>query len=136
MVDKAGTIALDLSAAFDGERLKGAFVKAAEAALLAVAEALLTDAYAFVPVLTGALRDNGRVERVPPPDPKDVVDVIRVVYDLPYAAVQHERHYRHPSLGFTGRALYLQKPFELNGRFYVALFEFEMARRLETELGS
>ena len=136
MAEDTGQLVLELSAEIDPGAIKDAFVVASEAALMRVAEALLTDAYAFVPVLTGMLRANGRIEKVPAPDKRDVVDALRVIYDLPYAIVQHEEHYRHPSLGFTGRALYLQKPFELNAQFYVALYQFEMARRLEDQLGS
>ncbi len=101
-------------------------------ALRVVAHALLVDSRAFVPVLSGKLLDSGRVERV-----EGLANGIvywRVVYGndlIPYALTQHEDPYNHPSLGFFGRARYLQRPWELNKRFYHELFQLVLRQRIQ-----
>lgn len=106
--------------------------RAIDHALEVVAKQLLRDSRLFVPVLTGRLRDSGRTESTP--TVSDAVRAFQVVYgseQVKYAFKQHEGFYRHPSLGFTGRARYLAKPLEKNYRFYQILFaaEYEVALR-------
>lgn len=103
---------------------------AAEHAIRVVAEALLQDSQLFVPVLTGQLKDSGRVEEVPTID--QAIKVVRVVYgdlETVYARIQHEKPFNHPSLGFYGAAKYLEKPLMLNADFYAKLLvaEYELA---------
>jgi len=110
--------------------LKERFTEASEYALQQVATRLLADSRAFVPVLTGALKDSGRVEVMPSPD--DALRIIRVTYNVPYALRQHEEEdYWHPSLGFRGAAKYLTKPLMFFGDFYQYLFELEFKRYVE-----
>lgn len=126
-----GTISVNISLESFSSNVKQELQNAAEQALVEVAHALLADSRAFVPVLSGALIDSGRVEVVP--SLLDAINVVRVVYGnegVPYAIRQHEEPFRHPSLGFTGRALYLARPFELNARFYQELFAISFRRFL------
>lgn len=107
------------------ERLNAAI----ERALVAVANELLRDSRMYVPVLTGALRNSGRVERV---YFNDVLHIVRVVYGnalVRYAYYQHEKPLNHPGLGFTGAAKYLEKPLLQNMEFYDFLFMLHL--RLE-----
>lgn len=109
--------------------LKKRLTAASEYALVQVANRLLADSRAFVPVLTGDLKDSGRVETMPTSD--EAFRVIRVIYDMSYAEKQHEGDYWHPSLGYFGAAKYLAKPLELFGAYYIQLFEFEFKRHVE-----
>lgn len=102
---------------------------AAQHAIRVVAEELLRDSKLYVPVLTGALKDSGRVEEVPTLD--DAVRVARVIYgnaDVLYARIQHEKPFNHPSLGFFGPAKFLEEPLIKNAEFYVLLLvaEYEL----------
>ena len=109
------------------DRLKSA----ASAAMRAVAEALLADSRAFVPVLSGKLLDSGRIEEIPNLDTGIVY--YRIVYGndvVEYARTQHDDPYNHPSLGFFGRARYLAKPMELNGRYYTELATLVMRQHM------
>lgn len=127
-----GTLKLDISVDFDGNVVTDAIQDAAFRGIRRVAEALLADAWAYVPVLTGALRDSGHIEEFRANGPDLVV---QVVYDLVYAIRQHEEEFNHPSLGFFGAAKYLQKPWEANQPFYAALLEQTIVSRLNTWLG-
>lgn len=130
-----GTVSLTFELDLHVEAIKKRFLSAVKGAQGVVARALLADAYAYVPVLTGALRDSGRVEHIPTLD--DSIVWTRVVFgsdpDVLYAEYQHQEYLRHPSLGFRGRALYLQKPFDANARFYLALYELELQNRLASD---
>lgn len=130
-----GTIALTFDLDLQVEDVRRRFKSAVKGAQGVVARALLADAYAYVPVLSGALRDSGRVEHIPTLD--DSIVWTRVVFgsnpDVLYAEYQHEEDLRHPSLGFKGRAKYLQKPFDANSRFYLALYELELSNRLNSD---
>ncbi len=121
-----GTFTLSITENFPAKKLKKGMTAAAEFALRQVAERLLSDSRIFVPVLTGALKDSGRIEEQP--SFGDAVKAIRVLYDLRYAEKQHEDEFRHPSLGFFGAAKYLTKPLELFGDFYLQLYVFEFER--------
>lgn len=98
--------------------------RAAHNAQLIVARELLKDAKLFVPVLTGALKDSGRVETLPAFD--DTVTVVRTIFgsaDVVYAALQHDNEtYWHPSLGFRGATKFLERPLLVNREFYLYLF--------------
>jgi len=109
-------------------------------ALSVVARELLQDARLYVPVLTGRLRDSGRVENMP--TMSDAVVAFNVVYggdQIDYAIRQHEVPFNHPSLGFFGPAQYLEKPLRQNYQFYLALFTVEvqiaLARRYPNAIG-
>lgn len=125
-----GSFALELEVGAFVDDLKKAMRAAAQKALVAVANALLQDTLAYVPVLTGDLLRTGRVETVF--SPLGDTDTVRVIYgdgeDVVYAEYQHEEELNHPSLGFRGRAEYVRRPFELNARFYMELFRFEFIR--------
>lgn len=121
-----GTFTLKITENFPVKKLKAGFVAAAEFALHQIAERLLSDSRLFVPVLTGALKDSGKVEEMP--SFGDAVKIVQVTYDLHYAEKQHEEEFRHPSLGFFGAARYLTKPLELFGDFYLQLYTFEFER--------
>lgn len=98
-------------------------LRAVQQAQLVVARELLKDAKLFVPVLTGALKDSGRVEDVP--SYSDAVEAVQVIFgsaDVVYAAIQHDHPFWHPSLGFHGAARFLAQPLEINGQFYLRLF--------------
>ena len=123
MADLSGQFKVDVNLLFDLKGLKKGFMAAAEAAMRAVAERLLSDSRIYVPVLTGALKDSGRVEVMP--SFGEAVTAFRVVYDTGYAEKQHEVEYRHPSLGFFGAAKYLEKPLTMFGEFYIQLYTFE-----------
>ena len=107
--------------------------RAAYSAQLIVARELLKDAKLFVPVLTGALKDSGRVEPLPVYD--DTLRVVRVIFgsaQVVYAAIQHENpDYWHPSLGFHGATKFLEKPLRQNREFYLYLFLAEYRFALE-----
>lgn len=127
-----------ISVSIDGPRLgftdviEGALREANRQALRAVGEALLQDTPGFTPILTGDLLRSGRVEELRNPF-EGGNDAVRIVFgdsDIAYAEYQHEEELNHPSLGFFGRAEYLRRPLELNGRFYVELYRFEMRRAL------
>lgn len=123
MPSNDGKFEVDVSMLFDLKGLKAGFKAAAEHALRAIAERLLSDSRIFVPVLTGALKDSGHVEIMPTLN--EAISAFRVVYDVSYAERQHEVEYRHPSLGFFGAAKYLEKPLTLFGEFYINLYTFE-----------
>lgn len=109
--------------------------EAMEQALNVVAQELLRDARLYVPVLTGQLRLSGRVEDVPTYD--QALTVVRVRFGglgVPYAAIQHEKPFWHPSLGFYGPAKYLEKPLEENFEFYQNLFVAELSAILHRKL--
>jgi len=124
-----GSFAVTVNSRVKVRELKNRLADAAEHALVQVARRLLADSKAFVPVLTGALKDSGKVEIFP--TLKQAVSMVRVVYDLEYAERQHEIPYNHPSLGFFGAARYLTKPLEMFGDFYQRLFTFEMQRYID-----
>ena len=127
------------------ERLVEAAPVAAQRALFVVAQELLRDSKLYVPVQSGKLRDSGKAEImlspmaaegvgtvIPLPTSNDAIRVCRVIYGseaVKYAALQHDKSFRHPGLGFTGPAKYLEKPMLANYKFYQALFvtEFQLA---------
>lgn len=98
--------------------------EAVQKALRAVADALLRDAYLYVPVLSGALRDSGRVQELVDGS-RHVAQVVFGNFDVVYAEIQHEVEFNHPGLGFFGAAKYLEKPFINNYEFYRILFVTE-----------
>lgn len=98
-------------------------------ALEVVAREFLKDSKLYVPVLTGALKDSGHVE-VAPLFTENSERVVRVVYDVFYAWIQHEQPFWHPSLGFYGPARYLEIPLIRFGGFYMALFVEEYNTRM------
>lgn len=118
-----GEFRININKNFDLKGLREGFALAAQAALKQVAERLLADSRIFVPVLTGQLKDSGYVEQLP--TLSAAVVKLQAVYSMPYAEKQHEVEYRHPSLGFFGAALYLEKPLQLFGEFYKELYLFE-----------
>lgn len=124
-----GSISINVTKKFPLRALKRGFAAATEFALRRVADRLLSDSRQFVPVLTGALKDSGFIEAMPSVDLAFLM--VRVIYPLDYAEVQHEEDFRHPSLGFAGPALYLQKPLDLFTDFYFALFAFEFDEFVE-----
>jgi len=124
-----GAFSVSVNANVKVKGLKNRLAAGAEFALKRVAERLLVDSQAFVPVLTGALKDSGTIEVQP--TLRQAVSIVRVLYPIDYAERQHEVPYNHPSLGFYGAAKYLQKPLELFGNFYQRLFAFEMERYIE-----
>jgi len=112
-------------------------LEAADYALLVVANELLRDAQLYVPVLSGRLRDSGRVEDMPEPEGAHIRRV-RVVYgnaDVMYAWIQHEVPYNHPSLGLYGPAKYLETPLMMNHNFYMSLFAVEYDLYLSRSYG-
>lgn len=127
---KVDTSGLDL--------LQDAVVQAVRIADRVVAEELLLDSRSYVPILTGALVDSGRVEELPRFD--EAVHIVRVVYgqgeSADYAETQHDDVYNHPQLGFRGRALYLKKPFELNYLYYMELHRLTLQDELARRIGS
>lgn len=131
---ESGTITLDVSFELGGKGLidlSDRIKAAASAAMRAVAEALLADSRAFVPILSGKLLDSGRIEEIPNLDTGSIH--YRVVYGndaVMYAKTQHDDAYNHPSLGFFGRARYLAKPMELNGRYYAELATLVMRQHM------
>ena len=115
------------------EALRSQITEASVAAWKVVAERLLFDSRVFVPVLTGDLLRSGRVEveaiTRPGTAPK-----VRVVFGsdlIVYAETQHEDPYNHPSLGFFGAAKYLERPWQLNQAYYLALWRLEFNRTLK-----
>lgn len=133
-----GTIDVTFNTADAQELLKvfaNVMPDAAAHALKVVAEELLRDSKLYVPVLTGALKDSGRVEELPTID--DALRVVRVIYgsaDVLYARIQHEKPFNHPSLGFFGPAKFLQEPLTRNAQFYglllVAEYELYLTQNL------
>jgi len=113
--------------------VKDTLRKAVLEALKTVAEALLSDSRAYVPVLTGDLLRSGRVEVIRH-HKRFGTDQVRVVYGreqvIIYAETQHEDPYNHPSLGFFGAAKYLTQPWQANLAFYQALFELVLFREM------
>lgn len=124
MATVEGSFAVDINSRVKIRELKNHFADAANFALHQVAIRLLADSQAFVPVLTGALKDSGRVDTIP--TLKQSVNMVQVRYAIFYAERQHEIEYNHPSLGFFGASKFLSKPLELFGDFYQRLFVFEM----------
>lgn len=120
---EAGTFSVRYKPDIQVRKLKRGMQAATEFALIKVAERLLADSRIYVPVLTGALKDSGKVELIPTLD--DAVRYVQVTYNTDYAERQHEIPYRHPSLGFYGAAKYLTKPLEAYGPFYLDLFVLE-----------
>lgn len=129
MPDTSGKFEIDVKTLFNLDELKKGFEEAAEYALEKVAERLLADSRIYVPVLTGALKSSGHVEKMPTTD--DAVKSFRVIYDMSYAEKQHEEEFRHPSLGFFGAAKYLEKPLDLFREFYIELYTFEFNEYVE-----
>ena len=128
-----GKIAFDLSTdTRPVDRIKKGFMAARREALQIVAREILTDTYAYVPVLTGALKDSGRIEFSP--GFNDVDEVVKVIYGddqtIAYAKTQHDDPYHHPSLGFYGRAAWFERVWALNGPYYAELFSLEFSSQL------
>ncbi len=131
---------IDISFAVeDAQKVFSLFAKvmpvAAEHAIRVVAKELLADSKLFVPVLTGALKDSGRVEEIPTLD--KAVRVVRVIYGdvmTLYARIQHEKPFNHPSLGLFGAAKFLEKPLIQNAQFYVRLLVAEYELYIKNEL--
>lgn len=125
-----GKFSLQWKHNIDLTKVGNLMANAAEHASRTVAETWLEDSRNYVPVLTGALKDSGYVERV---RFKSTLSryVYQVVYDKEYATAQHEEEFNHPSLGFFGKAKYLSKPFEQNKAFYMELFAKSMKRFIE-----
>jgi len=120
-----------VSVVFDTTRMRnllGNFLvvnqDAADHALNVVAKELLKDSRLYVPVLTGKLKDSGRIEGYP--SVTETRRVVQVIYgndsNILYAALQHEKPFNHPSLGFFGPAKYLERRLVQNAAFYRALF--------------
>ena len=129
-----GEISIDLTLKAQVEQVRQRFLRAVQASQEVVARALLADALSYVPVLTGALIDTGRVEHIPTFD--DTLVFTRVVFgsnEVVYAERQHEEVFNHPQLGFRGRAKYLERPFTANIDFYYALYELELENRLNSD---
>ena len=108
---------------------------AAAHAIRVVAKELLRDSKLYVPVLTGDLKDTGRVEDVLTLD--DAVRMVRVVYGnhkVLYARIQHEKAFNHPSLGIFGPAKFLETPLLRNAVFYGALLVAEYELYLKNNL--
>lgn len=124
-----GTFSMKFTPEIPVRKLKRGLQEAMEYALLKVAHRLLADSRIYVPVLTGALKDSGKVELIP--TLTDAVRYVQVTYNTDYAEKQHERPYRHPSLGFYGAAKYLAKPLEAYGPFYMQLFTLEFDSYVE-----
>lgn len=106
------------------QRYRRVFTAASIYALKVVAAQLLKDAKLYVPVLTGALKDSGRVEEAP--QFSDALRVVRTVFgsaDVLYAYVQHEVPFNHPSLGMFGPARYLSEPLRRNWDYYQELLQ-------------
>ena len=123
-----------ISIVFDTTRMRrllGDFLvvnqNAADFALEIVARELLKDSKLYVPVLTGALKDSGRVEQAP--SVSDAIRVFQTIYGdankVTYAIRQHDVAYNHPSLGMFGPAKYLERPLLQNYPFYQQLFRAE-----------
>ena len=112
---EVGTFSVRYKPDIPVRKLKLGAQAAMEYALIKVAERLLSDSRIYVPVLTGALKDSGRVELIPTLD--DAVRYVQVTYNTDYAEKQHELPFRHPSLGYYGAAKYLTKPLEAFGPF-------------------
>ncbi len=139
MANDTLTLSLQLegSVADATRQIRGALISAINGAFVVVANALLEDSRPYVPVLTGALQDSGRLEAVK--GFLDQTDIVKVVYGsaaVNYAYRQHEEPFNHPSLGFYGAAQYLQLPYTLNRGFYAELFRFEVESRLGSALGT
>lgn len=126
---EAGTFSVRFKPDIPVRRVKRGAQQAMEYALVKVAERLLADSRIYVPVLTGALKDSGKVELIPTLD--QAVRYVQVTYNTDYAERQHEIPYRHPSLGFYGAAKYLTKPLEAYGPFYLELFVLEFNSYVE-----
>lgn len=129
MPETEGTFSLKFEPEIPVRKLKRGFQQAVEFALLKVANRLLADSRIYVPVLTGALKDSGKVELIP--TLSDAVSYVQVTYNMDYAEKQHNVEYRHPSLGFYGAAKYLSKPLEAYGPFYMQLFTLEFDSYVE-----
>jgi len=127
-VDKAGYVAMDIRNAVSIQSIKDRLAKAVVHAQIAVARRIQSDSQAFVPVLTGRLKDSSSIQVLP--TISKALSIVRVVYDTPYAERQHNVPYNHPSLGFFGAAKYLSAPLEQNSSYYQALFELEVERYL------
>lgn len=121
------------------QKFKTRFRTASLRALKDVAAEFLRDTRPYVPILTGALLDSGRVEVKL--DPGDAVDGVTVVYggrtafNIPYARFQHEEELHHPSLAAGGgpfAAKYLEKPFRKNSQFYLLLYEMRLEFHFES----
>lgn len=125
-----GTISIDLDFGSFRRDLDIFVTEVREAvrhALFVVARELWKDSKLYVPVLTGRLRDSGRVKESPY-SISDSIEV-RVIYGnevVTWAIKQHEVPYNHPSLGFFGPAKYLDKPLQQNYGFYLSLFNTEV----------
>ena len=125
-----GSFSIDWKTNIDFSKVTEDIAKAAQHASRLVAEKWLFDSKDFVPVLTGRLKDSGRVERRRLKE--DAANfVYGVIYETPYATKQHEEEFQHPSLGFFGAAKYLTKPLAANKDFYMTLFTLAMRRFLE-----
>lgn len=125
-----GNISVNVRNQLNLDSIKVRFKDATFYAETKVAQRLLEDSKAFVPVLTGQLKDSASVQSVPPLG--TMRGIVRVLYDTPYARTQHEDSYWHPSLGFHGAARYMLKPIEMFGEFYRRLYEYEFRRFIDS----
>jgi hypothetical protein len=101
---------------------------ALDQALLSVGSAILRDAKLYVPILTGALKDSGKVSLDIWSNSSQGVRISFGSADVVYAQIQHDKEFWHPSLGFYGAAKYVSKPLMANMYFYTWMFMFELKR--------
>lgn len=84
-----------------GQKFVGAERAGARNGVRAAGEYLLSKAVPLAPKDTGALRRSGRVRGV------NAEPIVEVVFDTPYAVIQHENETYHHD---DGQAKYLEQP--------------------------
>lgn len=126
-------IFIDPSDALNGlGKLKDGAIRAIEAGIEKAAKELLKDCRPYVPMLTGALRDSGRVEDLENLAFRLIWDAANPANNYVYARKQYEEVLQHVDGRYAAR--WVEKVFRANPLRYLNLaalyMEFELARIL------
>lgn len=119
----------DVSDAMSGfGKLRDKIIKAIEKGIELTAEQLLRDARPYVPMLTGALRDSGRVEKLKRLAYRLIWDAANPINGFVYAERQHEEVFQHVDGKYA--AEWVTRTLKANKGRYT----FLAARFMESEL--
>lgn len=127
-------ISFDGSNALAGIRkLRSSFDRAIHESIKETARLVLKDSRPFIPLLTGRLRDSGRVEELERYTFKLIWDAANPKSNFIYAEVQYKKVLNH----IDGRyaAKWVEKTFNSNRQFYVNFMFQSLQNKLENLLG-
>jgi len=118
-------IKLKCSVKFDEKKLLKRMVHKAEQAHLYVANLLIEDSKAFIPILTGQLRDSGRTIR----NKSTEISIIWEAYspeNFNYAEVQYYKELQHIDGFYAAR--WAERAISESGHIYKTLLEMITSR--------